>query len=110
MSETLDLGPCCACEGLEGVRNIIMLDIKGTAPGFGWGCFVCHLPFDGAVAVLCDHCRDAIQDGRDAALRFAVDGMLEDKKRIPIDELTAPHKHDLSKHPEVPDYDPGGKL
>jgi hypothetical protein len=90
-----DLGPCCACEGLDDVANIIMLNVKGTVPGYGWGCFVCGLSTDGAVAVLCDACLES-----EAEIRFAVDGKIEDKKRIPRSELKEPHEHDMSKHPE----------
>jgi hypothetical protein len=50
------LGPCCVCERTEGVRNIVMLDRRAAIPGHGWGCAICHLPGDGAYAVLCDEC------------------------------------------------------
>jgi hypothetical protein len=93
-----DLGPCCACAGLDAsgsVRNIIMLNVKGTLPGYGWGCFVCGLSTDGAVAVICDECLESKVE-----IRFAVDGKLEDKKRIPRGELKEPHQHDMSMHPE----------
>jgi len=93
-----DFGPCCACEGLEGVRNIVMLAVKMTVPGKGWGCLVCGLSFDGAIAVLCDACID-----KKAEPRFAVDGPVEEKSRVLIGELTVPHQHDLSRHPEERD-------
>lgn len=96
MDEQFDFGPCCACEGFDNVRNIIMLDVKMTEPGKGWGCFVCGLPNDGAVAVMCDACMD-----QKAKPRFAVDGYIADKKRVDIRELTMPHKHLLSKHHEL---------
>ena len=61
------LGRCCACleEGTEGnpVRNLMMLDRLAPTPGTGWGCFVCGLPLDGAVAVLCERCVEAEADG-----------------------------------------------
>ncbi len=88
-------GPCCACEGTENVRNVVMLNVKGTMPGHGWGCVVCGLPCDGAVAVLCADCLD-----RNEQPRFAVDGYLVNGKRIPISQLTTPHTHDMSRHPE----------
>jgi len=50
--DDIDLGPCCACEGFESVRNVLMLHVKMTVPGQGWGCLVCGLSFDGALAVL----------------------------------------------------------
>jgi hypothetical protein len=97
--ETVDFGPCCSC-GREGddlnVRNIVMLEQKGTVPGSGWGCVQCGLPCDGAAAVLCDDCMSL---GR--PIKFAIAGPAKDKKRVPIESLGAEHKHDMSKHPEV---------
>ena len=89
----IELGPCCACEGLEHVRNVVMLDKKSTEPGTGWGCVVCHLPNDGAIAVLCDGCLEL-----HAVIRFAVVGWVTDKKRVPIDALTEEHKHNMYFH------------
>ena len=91
--DDLDLGPCCACEGLENVRNVLMLDKKALTLNRGWGCMLCHLPFDGAVAVLCDGCLQT-----HAEIRFAVDGWTTDKKRVKIEELTVEHKHDMRFH------------
>ena len=99
-----DLGPCCAC-GKEPpewskdlpdpwARNIVMLDLKGFSLGSGWGCLVCGLPFDGAVACLCDDCMTI---GR--PIRFAIDGDATLKKRVAIEQLTVPHNHDMTKHP-----------
>ena len=102
MNENVDFGPCCACEGLELVRNIIMLDVKGIDPGRGWGCLVCGLSMDGAVAVMCDSCMD-----RNEKIRFAVVGYVAEKRRIPRGELTEPHVHDMSKHPE--EQEPTGR-
>ncbi len=87
-------GPCCACGGEVNVRNIVMLNVKGTEAGTGWGCVLCHLPCDGALAVLCDDCLDKKKEPV-----FAVDGYLVEKKRIPIDRLITPHVHDRCKHP-----------
>lgn len=95
-----DYGPCCACEGTEHVRNIMMLHFKAPVPGTGWGCVVCNLPFDGAVAVLCDRCLE-IQAG----LRFAVNGFAADKKRIPYEDLRGVHEHDMKFHPEAIEVD-----
>lgn len=50
-------GPCCACERTgEPLRNLLMLPYKAPVAGTGWGCVVCHLPADGAVAAICDAC------------------------------------------------------
>ena len=61
-SDHPNLGPCCMCEGLEGVKNIITLSRRSAVPGHGWGCLVCDLPSDGAYAVLCDDCTSRWQE------------------------------------------------
>ncbi len=54
---TLTLGSCCVC-GQDGptVRNLLNLPFKSPTPGHGWGCLVCKIPPDGALAVICDTC------------------------------------------------------
>jgi len=91
-----NLGPCCACQKENStVRNIICLDRKAPIPGKGWGCFVCGLPSDGAVAVLCDHCFEAR-----AEIRFVCHGYPYEG-RMPIQDLPfEPFEHDLAYHPE----------
>ena len=89
----LRLGPCCACGGTQNVRNILQLHQKGPTPGRGWGCVVCQLPMDGAIAVVCDHCLDT-----KAPLKFACDDYPASGKRVPIETLTGTHDHDLAKH------------
>lgn len=96
--ETLDFGPCCACcKKKDAVHNVVMLDQKGSTPGSGWGCVQCGLPADGAFAVLCDDC---VSVG--APIIFAVTGPVKEKKRVLVESLGAEHKHDMTKHPEVP--------
>jgi hypothetical protein len=86
------LGPCCGCGTTEGVTNILMLDRRGVTPGHGWGCLVCGLPSDGAVAVLCDACVDQPP-------RFACRGYASDGARVPIDELPeGAFVHDEKRH------------
>lgn len=97
---TSDLAPCCACGGARAVHTIVMLDVKGPLEGRGWGCVVCGLPNDGALAVLCDVCVEA-----GAAPRVACAGWVRDPARIAVAELTTPHAHDRAKHP--PDDFPG---
>jgi hypothetical protein len=53
---TLSLGPCCFCETYTGVTVIVMLNRRAPIAGHGWGCAVCDLPSDGAVAVFCESC------------------------------------------------------
>lgn len=95
-STDYDVGQCCSCEGVDGVRNIIMLNALAPVPGTGWGCVVCHLPSNGAMAVLCDRCIDLKMP-----IIWAVTGYLPGKQRIPRSELVGKHEHDLSFHPEV---------
>lgn len=95
--EDEDLGSCCACgETGPAVRNIIMLHKRSPAPGKGWGCCLCSLPADGAVAVKCDACLEA-----EAPLKFACAGYPAKDGRVPIDQLEGVHEHDMSKHPEA---------
>jgi hypothetical protein len=98
MSDAPTLGPCCICEATEGVCSILMLPQRGVVKGHGWGCVVCGLPPDGAVAVLCNPCL-AIYQAKEGALRFACRGYPASDGRVPIAELSAePFDHDDSKH------------
>ena len=91
-----DYGPCCACFGAKNVCNIMFLDLQAPVAGTGWGCVVCHLPNNGAVAVICDDCLEFKAD-----IQFIVNGYLLDKKRVKIEEVTGPFGHDMSYHGEV---------
>jgi hypothetical protein len=94
----VDLGPCCMCETSQGVTNIIMLDRRCAVPGHGWGCVVCHLPNDGAVAVLCDDCHELYRR-RPEYLLDACRGHPATEGRIAIEDLPpGPFAHDLTKH------------
>jgi hypothetical protein len=94
------LGPCCMCESIWGAWNILMLPLRGIVKGHGWGCFVCDLPCDGAIAVLCDDCL-AIYQVHESALRFVCRGYSASDGRVPIAELPQePFDHDNSKHRE----------
>ncbi len=84
------LGPCCTCGTTVGVNNIMMLELRAPTPGKGWGCLVCNLPQDGAVAVLCDACADG-----GLPLKMVCDGYPKDGKRVPFDSLPdEPFMHD----------------
>ena len=95
MDDDLDLGPCCAC-GKEGpeVRHIVCLHQRSPTPGKGWGCLVCQLPPDGAVAVLCDDCLESEAEIVDVCVgRPGTDG------RMPLRELSdEPFTHNLLYH------------
>lgn len=86
----IDLGPCCAC-GKSGptVRNLICLDTKAPVPGTGWGCVVCGLSSDGAMAVVCDGC---LEDG--TSITQAIVGYPKGGGRIAQDKLSGRHEHD----------------
>lgn len=92
-----NLGACCGCGAVDGVRNLVMLTVRAATPGYGWGCLVCGLPSDGAVAVLCDDC----MRHDPPRIEYAVDGPVSLGRRLPLERLTEPYDHDLSKHPEL---------
>lgn len=91
-----DLGPCCACRGIENVRNIILVNKLAPVPGTGWGCFECDLSMDGAIAVVCDECID-----NNRAFNEVCYGLPDGCQRVAYDSLPDTHfDHDLSQHPE----------
>jgi hypothetical protein len=91
-------GPCCCCE-TEGptVRNVLSLHQRSPIAGRGWGCFVCRLPADGAVAVVCDTCLEAMASGN-AVLVTACRGYPGADGRVPIAELEGISDHDENAH------------
>jgi len=70
------------------VRNVILLTKLAPISGRGWGCIVCGLPPNGAVAVVCDACLEA-----NAPLRFACRGRPGSDGRVPIEELAGDFDH-----------------
>lgn len=97
--EGLRLGCCCMCgKDDKTVRNMVMLDRRCAVPGHGWGCVVCGLLSDGAVAVLCDACGARWQQDN-KLLKVACRGYPATEGRIAIAELPAGEfKHDEAKH------------
>lgn len=93
MAADYGLGSCCACEGTDGVRNVYLLKHKAPVAGTGWGCVVCGLSADGAVAVLCDRCHEAEDEAR-----FACVGYPGRNERVFVGQLEGEHRHDPSKH------------
>ena len=89
-----NLGPCCVCESTVGVTSMVMLPVKGMMPGHGWGCVVCGLRANGAVAVLCGECirKQPV---------YACRGYPGTDGRIPVADLRTPQMHDASKHLEL---------
>jgi len=94
----LNLGACCACgQEKDTTHNVLMLDKLAPQPGTGWGCVVCGLPQDGAVAIVCDNCLTT-----SATINYVVDGFATDKKRKPYSTVeNTSFEHDLSKHEEA---------
>lgn len=91
--DEIDLGTCCACGCTESVRNVLMLEKKAPVPGTGWGCIVCGIPADGAVAVLCDTC---MASGLE--IKKAIHGYPTEKKRCNLRTLTEEFSHDSERH------------
>ncbi|MEH2374035.1 hypothetical protein [Nostoc sp.] len=86
--EQLDLGTCCGC-GCTGktVQNLIMLQKKAPVPGTGWGCLVCGVPSDGAVAVVCNDCLARLDKHSDV-IEEVIYGYPIEKKRYSLAALT----------------------
>lgn len=98
MKSLKSLGKCCVC-GCEGqsVRNIMMIHRAAPEKGTGWGCVVCGLPADGAIAVLCDGCIESEKEPR-----FVCEGFPAENNRVPIESLTSgDFDHDMSLHTEL---------
>lgn len=93
------LGTCCLCETDKEVRNILSLPKKSPTPGAGWGCMICELPPDGAMAVVCDACLEQIRAGV-AQPKLACRGEAATGGRIPIEELQGEHAHVMARHVE----------
>lgn len=89
---------CCACEKQDAsVCNVVCMPFKGPIGFAGWGCFVCDLEPNGAVAILCNDCINAGAEPRFiAGGKFASDGVL-----VPLEGFERkPFDHNWSKHPE----------
>lgn len=100
-----DLGNCCGCEKRHPtVRNLVTLDKRIEGERGGWGCVVCDLPPEGAVAVLCDDCIYELKQNR-AEIKFACLGYPGENRRIQTAKLTEVYEHDNSKHPESWDWE-----
>ncbi|WP_218080918.1 hypothetical protein [Anthocerotibacter panamensis] len=93
-----DCGPCCSC-GKTGptVRNFLALPEKAPIPGTGWGCTVCGLPQDGALAILCDQCLTTDPP----KVKSLIYGYPAHQQRY-IGPSLGPFDHDYAQHPEAP--------
>lgn len=100
VSREIKLGTCCICEGEEDVCILVALPRRCVVPGHGWGCVVCGLPSEGAIAVVCTKCEPKIEKNN-LALRFACRGWPAIDGRVKIGELPVEtFDHDRSLHPE----------
>ena len=94
-TETLP-GPCCYCGGTDKPRQaIVALPYRAPTPGTGWGCVVCGLPTDGAVAIACTDCE---ADGMDDGLLVCIDGAVGESLPVVEFDRSEPFQHDEEKH------------
>lgn len=90
----IDMGPCCACGcDIDGSTRLVCLPEKAPMPGTGWGCTVCGLGPDGALAVICNTCLV-----NQAEIRYAIDGYATGKQRIERSMLHERHEHNEELH------------
>lgn len=98
-----DFGACCACllrKPVEQVQTLVLID-RRTPYGDGWGCLQCHLPEEGAIAVLCNECVEG-----QVQIRQFIKGKVLSHERAPFAELTEPFEHRPAYHPELRPDDP----
>lgn len=88
---------CCACGRTRTCRNIICTEFCAPEPGTGWGCVVCHLPQDGAVAVVCDDCA-AAGETSGLTLRYICTRGAGEPGRTPVQGLRRGFGHNMSFH------------
>jgi hypothetical protein len=87
-------GRCCNCLRTAMLPNIVALGRRHPTPGKGWGCVICGLPADGAVAVLCNGCMGAA-----ASPRFVCEGYAAEPGRVAFLDLAPdPFEHDMQAH------------
>jgi hypothetical protein len=104
VDEMVPVGRCCACDLVGELPNLMMLAHRGpeSAAGKGWGCVVCGLPADGAMAAVCRRCiPDDWQPGQPqpgGEIRFACTGYVGEPGRVPLAELSESFEHDHAKH------------
>ncbi len=68
-------------------------DKRAPVPGTGWGCLVCGLPNDGAIAVVCDNCLEA-----EAEILEVCHGHPHEGRRMALSVINEPFEHDPAKH------------
>lgn len=92
--ETGIAGPCCACGAVGRPLNcFVQINKKMPEPGTGWGCFICGLPMDGALAAICSECANALR-----APTHIVVGFVHEGRRVPISDLNEEFHHIEAHH------------
>jgi hypothetical protein len=99
VSDVPRLGRCCLCETYDGVANVLMLDYRAPKPGTGWGCVVCALPSDGAVAVVCDKYLELVEAGA-SPIFVCVDYASKDQRIAVADFTKVAFGHHAALHAE----------
>lgn len=74
---------------------MVALQKRASVPGTGWGCVVCGLSANGALAVLCDIC---VSQKPLPGIKFAIDGYARNKARISLSLLEQDFLHDERLH------------
>ncbi len=89
-------GRCCACRERLPLRNVVCMSFRApaSAAGKGWGCVVCGLPADGAIAVVCDPCVQAGAPILDVCADYATQPERADA--APLKDT--PYEHDSARH------------
>jgi hypothetical protein len=92
------LGSCCGCGSKENkIARVACLPYKTTEPGTGWGCKLCNLALDGAIAPMCEACM-----AKGTLPKFFCVGWPGDDVRKPVAELpNEKHEHSAFLHQVV---------
>lgn len=90
-------GACCACQSEGPHRNLVTVKITAPEAGTGWGCIICGLEPNGAIAVLCDDCVEA----QAVSITHVSLGRVNTGNRISIQDYRhEDFDHDMAVHEE----------
>lgn len=89
--------PCCACQLERLCRWVQPLPVLHPVSGLGWGCAVCDIANDGAIAVLCDACAGQ----RNLDIHDVCAGSATDPARAPYRDCVRCFEHDHANHMEI---------
>lgn len=88
---------CCICQKHTKDKNILMVKKKAPIPGTGWGCIICNLPADGAIATLCNECLAEVM-AKKAELKYVCEGYAPYGNLVDIKTLSENFDHDEIRH------------